>query len=62
MDVQLIQKALDGSVSLDELSVPERLALAQVEVLRVDITPKYEAPLRFLLPPAIERMYRGRCD
>ncbi len=60
MDVKLIQGALAGLVPIEALSIPERIALARAEVLQISLTRKKdEAPVRFLLPAAIERLYRG---
>lgn len=61
MDVQLVQLALAGDFPLEDLSIPERLALTQAEILRVVIIPAEPTlPLRFVLPPQLEQLFRGR--
>lgn len=60
MDMHLINQVLAGDVGVDELSVPERMAVMQM-VIAAEVKPAPKPlPKRFVLPPAIEAMYRGR--
>ena len=61
MDTNTVNEVLEGRRGIDELSVAQRMAFAKLvvraEVKRANPEPR---PTRFLLPPAIEAMYRGR--
>ena len=61
MDIQRIHAAIVGDLELHDLSVAERMALAH-EVIRAEVRRPVAAPatpLRFTVPEAIERLYRG---
>lgn len=61
MDTQYVIDALRGKVDLSDLTVAERLAFAH------EVTPRVERdeddfvpPRAFVVPPEIERLYKGR--
>lgn len=58
MDIKRIQAAVVGDLPVTELTVPERHAFAH-EVAKVEVLRAKKPQHRFVLPPAIERMYRG---
>lgn len=61
MDIKRIHAVLEGTVELYDLSVAERLALAHEVVraeLRRPVAPR-ATPVRFTVPEAVERLYRG---
>jgi hypothetical protein len=61
MDIERIHSALNGTIDLFDLNVAERMVFAR-EVIRAElrrpITVRDAAP-RFVVPEAIERLYRG---
>ncbi len=59
MDAVKINEVIEGRIGVDELSVADRLAFTQL-VVRAQVKRAEPLPTRFLLPPAIEAMYRGR--
>lgn len=59
MDMTRIQAALEGRLDLCELTVPERLAFAHEAAPEVRRPVVRKAPLRFVVPEYIERLYRG---
>lgn len=63
MDSELLLAVLEGDVSIDELSIAERLAFGH-EIIAARVKPRDEfvPPARFLVPPAIEAYYRRRAS
>lgn len=61
MDMQRIHAAVVGDLPLNDLTVAERLAFAH-EIKKVEVrrAQRNALPKRFVLPPVIEAMYRGR--
>lgn len=60
MDIERIHAALEGTLDLFNLSVAERIVFAH-EIVRAELVrPSKRTPCsRFVVPEAIERMYRG---
>ena len=63
MDTRYVINALRGDSDLSDLPVAERLAFAHgivaVETVTREAEPVEVAPKAFLVPPRIERFYRG---
>jgi hypothetical protein len=59
MDVSRVIAALRNESEIDNLSVAERMAFAHMQVVQARVrTPEVVLPKRFLVPHAIEQMYR----
>ena len=56
MDAKEVIKVINDEASFENLSTAERLAIARLQVVRVKV---HKPPTRFLLPPKIERLFRG---